>query len=304
MLAKTLEILYNVGGGDNMSTRTASPLRYPGGKTQVYEFVKELVQINRTATYIEPFMGGMGVAIKLLLNDDVQKIMVNDYDKAIYAFWHSVLHDSDNLIAKIENTPITIDEWKLQREIQQNKDSIDDLLLLGFSTFFLNRTNRSGIIKAGVIGGQKQNGIYKLDCRFNKKELINKINSIAEVKDRIRLYNKDAEDFIRLNISKTQNSLTFFDPPYYAKGPGLYTNFYKHEDHLSLANTIKKHMVDKKWIMTYDLNPEILQMYSEYRNENYYLNYSATRPTQGIEYIFYSDNLQIKENTNTLRKVQ
>lgn len=284
--------------------KNISPLRYPGGKSQVYDYVRELVLANNTTTYIEPYMGGMGIALKLLLNHDVQKIMVNDYDKAIYAFWYSVLNYTEQLIDKIETTSITIEEWKVQRDIQNNKDNCDDLLSLGFSTLFLNRTNRSGIIKAGVIGGLKQDGNYKLDCRFNKEKIIEKILLIASMKKHIKLYNMDAEKFIRLNISRTKNSFTFFDPPYYLKGPGLYTNFYKHEDHLSLAETIKKYMCDKNWILTYDVSEEIFKMYNDFQNEKYYLNYSVTKPSKGIEYIFYSHKLIVPAKTNYLKKVQ
>ena len=285
-------------------SKTVTPLRYPGGKSQVYDFVKELIQLNNSTTYIEPYMGGMGVALRLLLNNEVKKIMVNDYDRAIYAFWFSVLNHSEQLIKKIETTPITIDEWKNQRAIQQNKDICDDLLTLGFSTLFLNRTNRSGIIKAGVIGGIRQNGNYKLDCRFNKEKIIKKIRLISSVKNQIKLYNMDAEKFIRLNISKTKNSFTFFDPPYYSKGPGLYTNFYKHDDHQKLANTIDKYMNNKHWILTYDTEKQILDMYSKYRFDIYYLNYSIMKPSKGMEYIFYSPNLIINNETKKLKIVK
>ncbi|MEW4618424.1 DNA adenine methylase [Streptococcus xiaochunlingii] len=284
--------------------RSISPLRYPGGKTQVYEFVRELIELNGSTTYIEPYMGGMGIALKLILDNKVDKIMVNDYDKSIYAFWYSVLNYTDNLIHLIETTPISIEEWKNQRRIQDNKNLSKDLLALGFSTLFLNRTNRSGIIKAGVIGGLQQNGNYKLDCRFNKERIIQNIKLIASMREKIKLYNMDAEKFIRLNISKTKNSFTFFDPPYYAKGPGLYTNFYNHEDHVSLSRTIKKHLKSKNWILTYDVVPEIFQMYNEFRNEKYYLNYSVTKPSKGIEYIFYSDMLDLPQNTINLKKAK
>lgn len=284
--------------------RSISPLRYPGGKTQVYEFVRELIELNGSTTYIEPYMGGMGIALKLILDNKVDKIMVNDYDKSIYAFWYSVLNYTDNLIHLIETTPISIEEWKNQRRIQDNKNSSKDILALGFSTLFLNRTNRSGIIKAGVIGGLQQNGNYKLDCRFNKERIIQNIKLIASMREKIKLYNMDAEKFIRLNISKTKNSFTFFDPPYYAKGPGLYTNFYNHEDHVSLSRTIKKHLKSKNWILTYDVVPEIFQMYNEFRNEKYYLNYSVTKPSKGIEYIFYSDMLDLPQNTINLKKAK
>lgn len=246
----------------------------------------------------------MGVALRLLFNDDVEKIMVNDFDKGIYAFWYSVLNYTEQLIEKIETTPITIEEWKIQRDIQNNKDNCEDLLSLGFSTLFLNRTNRSGIIKAGVIGGLKQNSNYKLDCRFNRKKLSEKISLIASMKNRIQLYNMDAEEFIRSTISKTKNSFTFFDPPYYLKGPGLYTSFYNHENHLSLSETIKKCMLGKKWILTYDISDEILKMYNDFHNEKYYLNYSVTKPNKGIEYMFYSEQLIVPAETKNLRRLQ
>ena len=282
--------------------KNISPLRYQGGKCQIYDYVRELVVANNSTTYIEPYMGGMGIALKLLFNNDGEKIMVNDFDKAIYAFWYSVLNYTEQLIKKIETTPVTIEEWKIQRDIQNNKDNCEDLLSLGFSTLFLNRTNRSGIIKAGVIGGLKQDGDYKLDCRFNREKIIEKITLIASLKKRIKLYNMDAEKFIRLNISRTKNSFTFFDPPYYKKGPGLYTNFYNHENHLSLAQSIKKYMSNKNWILTYDVSDEIFKMYSNLRNEKYYLNYSVTKPSKGIEYIFYSKQLIIPKETQFLKK--
>ena len=218
---------------------TLSPLRYPGSKNKTYNYIKYLVALNNCDTYIEPFVGGGSVAIKLLLNKDVKSIMINDYDKAIYALWYSVLNHTDELIELIKNTEITIEEWHKQKEINKNKEYNNNLLEIGFSTLFLNRTNRSGILKAGVIGGLNQTGNYRLDCRFNKSSIITKIQNMAQYKKNIKLYNKDAEDFIKQNITKTKNSLIFLDPPYYNKGPELYVNFYRKDNHISLANTIK-----------------------------------------------------------------
>ncbi|MGX7776321.1 DNA adenine methylase [Streptococcus pluranimalium] len=275
-----------------MTQNLVTPLRYPGGKTKLYLFVKELIKVNACRTYIEPYAGGAGVALKLLVNNDVQKIMINDFDRAIYSFWYSVLYYTDELIKKIEETPITIDEWYRQKAVYENKLDSCSFLELGFATLFLNRTNRSGILKAGVIGGKLQSGNYKLDCRFNKSEIIKKIKIISGLRSRIKLYNLDAEVFIKRNISKTKNSFTFFDPPYYHKGPGLYTNFYDHEDHFSLSETIKHSMKDKKWMLTYDVSAEIFQMYRMYSNKKYYLNYSISKQVKGIEYLFYSDSLK------------
>lgn len=294
-----LHFLYNRIEVIEMATTT--PLRYPGGKSKTYSYVRELIRLNNCSSYIETYAGGAGVATSLLLNDDVEKIMLNDYDKGIYAFWYSVINNHEALIEMIQTTNITIDEWHKQKEIQQSKEQTNDLLDLGFSTLFLNRTNRSGIIKAGVIGGKSQTGHYKLDCRFNKEDICNRIIRIANERSRIKLYNQDAEEFIKRSVTHTRNSLTFLDPPYYEKGPGLYTNFYKHGDHQSLANTIQKHMQNKHWILTYDTSPNILAMYQDYANVEYYLNYSAGTPSTGIEYMFFSPDLQIGNINDYLR---
>lgn len=275
-----------------MSIKTYSPLRYPGGKHKLTTYVEELIKVKKLdkSTYIEPFCGGAAVALSLLINGHVGNIIINDYDKSIYAFWYSVLNYTNKLCNLIEETDINMDEWYRQKKIQDNKLN-ENLLSLGFSTLFLNRTNRSGIIKAGVIGGKEQKGNYKLDCRFNKEDIIQKIRFIANYKNYIQLYNLDTEELIDDIISKLQHkSFIFFDPPYYNKGATLYTNFYKHNDHLSLANKIKN-IKYHSWILTYDNTPEIKDMYKNFRSEVYKLNYSVQKKHKGEEVIFYSRTL-------------
>src|SRR5690625_4600965 len=182
-----------------------SPLRYPGGKNKTYQYIKHLVINNNISTYIEPFAGGAAVALRLLINGDVKRIIINDYDRSIYAFCYSVICESEKLINRIWNTDIAMEQWHIQKKIQVNKKTAD-LLDLGFSTLFLNRTNRSGIIKAGVIGGKKQNGKYKMDCRFNKETIINRIRLIAKHSERINVCNYDAIEFIEKEIKKTRKS--------------------------------------------------------------------------------------------------
>lgn len=270
-----------------------SPLRYPGGKGKTYKYIRYLVQENNIRTYIEPFAGGSSVGLTLLINGDVDRIIINDIDFGIYALWYTIKNNSDALINLIENTEITMNEWYKQKEIQKEKDSSNsDLLKLAFSTLFLNRTNRSGIIKAGVIGGKKQNGKYKLDCRFNKEKIIKRIQKISELSNNIEVYNLDAKDFIKEVIINTENSFTFFDPPYYVKGPELYTNFYTHKDHIELSDSIKKFMKNHFWIITYDITDEIKDLYQDFKHYQYYLNYSIAKPSKGLEYIFFSSNLE------------
>ena len=222
-----------------------SPLRYPGGKNKTYQYVKYLVENNNIDTYIEPFCGGAAVALKLLLNNNVKRIMLNDFDRSIYAMWFSILHDTEAFIKRVREAEFSIEEWDRQQEIQKNKENAD-LLTLGFSTFYLNRTNRSGIIQAGPIGGRNQIGNYKMNCRYNTEVLVNKIELIAKNKNKIGLYNLDAIEFIKNNIRRTKRSLTFFDPHYFVKGKQLNTNFYEYIDHIELRDTIDKYVSSEK----------------------------------------------------------
>lgn len=280
-----------------------SPLRYPGGKFKLYKFISRLVANNHCSTYIEPFAGGSAISLALLFEGVVKRVMINDYDFSIFCFWDSVLNRTDDLIKLIQVTPVTIDEWHRQKSIRE-KIYDNDPLKVGFSTFFLNRTNRSGIIdKAGPIGGQEQNGNYSIECRFNKEDLIERIIKISKYKDAIRLYNMDAMDFIEAEITKTRNSFTFFDPPYYKKGRGLYTNFYNHGDHENLAKTIGSLMSNRKWIVTYDTATEIKEMYSNYDFLTFNLSYTLQEKKSGSEYMFFSRKISRLQNESELLKI-
>jgi DNA adenine methylase len=267
-----------------------SPLRYPGGKNKTYEYVKQLVLVNDCTTYIEPFAGGAAVALKLLLEGMVKKIIINDFDRSIYALWYSIINYPNRLIDLIIDTEITMDEWYIQKEVQKNKET-ESLLNLGFSTLFLNRTNRSGIIKGGVIGGKEQTSNYTLDCRFPKEKIIQKITDISKLSAKIELYNLNALDFIDEVIKRTRKSFTFFDPPYFNKGPSLYTNFYCKDDHLELSEKIQNELKNRKWIITYDNAIEIANMYNKLDYIEYYLSYTAQDKKKGIEFMFFSKNL-------------
>ena len=273
-----------------------SPLRYPGGKNRLSSFISQICVDNQiNGHYIEPFAGGASVALYLLLENKVNKITINDVDKSIYAFWYSVLHNSKKLCKLIEKTPITVKEWKKQKEIQRNKKN-HSLLKLGFSTLFLNRTNFSGIIKGGPIGGLNQKGKYKICCRFNKEEVIKKIKRIANEKNRINLFNLDAIDLInKIQIEQgTPNTIFYFDPPYYLKGSTLYLNFYKDKDHKRLSRAIKK-IKNSYWIVSYDNTKEINKIYSWVKKKMFFsLTHFAHKPKDGNEVLFF-------KNTFTLR---
>ena len=272
-----------------------SPLRYPGGKNRLSKFISKIcIDNNINGHYIEPFAGGASVALYLLMENKISKITINDLDKSIYAFWYSVLNNTKKLCKLIEKTPITIEEWNKQKKIQKNKDE-SSLLELGFSTLFLNRTNFSGIITGGPLGGIKQNGNYKLDCRFNKNEIIKRIKRIAQKKEKINLYNLDALDLINEIKKESSNKKTifYFDPPYYLKGSTLYLNSYNDEDHKRLSEAIKK-IKKISWIISYDNTKEINNLYRWVRNKEYFnLKYFVYNLREGKEVLFFKNNLKL-----------
>ena len=273
-----------------------SPLRYPGGKFKLYKYVAELVKENNCATYIEPFCGGAAIALELLFEGVVNDVIINDYDYTIFCFWNSVLHETKEFVQLIMDTQINMDEWRKQKAVRAELDTHSSLEI-GFSTFFLNRTNRSGIIdKAGPIGGYNQQGNYPMDCRFNKQHLISQIEKIAELKDHIVIYNMEALDFIEEIILRKKNSFVFFDPPYYGKGPGLYTNFY----HVNLANAILQRLNNRKWIVTYDNVNPIKAMYKRVQSFEFELQYALQRKRLSSEVMFLSRALQRPANEGNL----
>lgn len=240
---------------------TESPLRYPGGKTQLSPFVIDLLRANDLygGVYAEPFAGGAGVAWRLLLNGDVGEVWLNDIDPALFAFWSTVVKDPDPLCDRIERTKVTMWQWRKQRAALHDVESSP--IELAYATLFLNRTNRSGILKAGVIGGKNQDGNYKLDCRFNKTELINKIQRIHAYRDVIKVTKLDAEKCIRKwEKCLPARGLINIDPPYFVQGSELYLSFYAPKDHARLALLIRNLRVP--WMLTYDDVPEIASLYT------------------------------------------
>lgn len=269
-----------------------SPLRYPGGKSKLIPYIIETLHLNNLegGVYVEPFAGGAAIAWHLLIKGHVEKVYINDLDPSIFAFWYSVLNYTEHLCELIELTPVTIDEWHKQKSIYSSSNP--KLINRGFATFFLNRTNRSGIINAGVIGGQSQDGNYKIDCRFNKTRLIEQIKNIADRRERIHLSNLDAVDFISEILPDIEDKcLVNIDPPYYKKGKELYQNFLGHDDHCMLFESVKG--IKKPWIVTYDDTPEIIEIYRDFTPRLFGLTYTAQIKRKGKEVIIHNPDSKI-----------
>ncbi len=220
-------------------------------------YVKALLKANRLTDgeYVEPYAGGAAIALELLFHEYVSQIHINDLSKPVHSFWKAVLDDTDALCDLILKTPLNVKTWDKQKRILERSEELGGTRELGFATFYLNRTNRSGILNGGIIGGRDQSGLWKIDARFNAKELVHRIESIAKMRDRISLTRKDAFSFLESGLKKwPAHTLIYLDPPYCVKGRDLYYDFYGQGDHGKIAALmVQPHQ--QRWIVCYDNVP-------------------------------------------------
>lgn len=275
-----------------------SPLRYPGGKRFISSKLMKIIESNGPIdNYIEPFAGGAGAALHLLFNNKVKNILLNDYDNFISSFWSAILNQKTSLVKLISKTRVSIRHYKKRKQIFNDIQNTSTLQT-AFTTLYLNRCNRSGILRAGPIGGYDQKGTWKINARFNKKEIIKKIEDIFEKRNRIRIFNEDAVSFLRntmptlgLDLTKT---LVYLDPPYYEQGPSLYRTFYNNEQHTEL----KEYLTDElnvKWVLSYDDVPYINELYEGTRINGIRKNHFANKTKLGKEIVILSDNCNFED---------
>ncbi len=261
-----------------MIGRNPSPLRYPGGKVSLCEVLKSIIYANgkQGGTYVEPFAGGAGAGLKLLREGHVDSVVINDADRSIYSFWKCVMGRTGELVKRVKAAKLTMPEWRHQRDVYRRpgrRSEID----VGFAAFYLNRCNRSGIIKnGGPIGGIEQKGEWKLDARFNREDLAERIEELASYGDRITVLRRDARDLVGEldRFADVSRCFVYADPPYYVKGRELYLNHFDDDDHMGFAEAIRE-QAGLSWVATYDDVARIRELYDGDQIMRFNLRYSA-----------------------------
>lgn len=279
-----------------------SPLRYPGGKGKLAKFMVAVVRENDLSDgrYIEPYAGGAGIAWELLITGVVRRVVINDISPHVSAFWTCVLGQTDDLCRRIREAPLTVEEWDRQKAVfarPQDSSTLD----LGFSCFYLNRTNRSGILNGGLIGGRSQNANWCMDARFNREDLIRRITKIAEFAGRIEVSCKDAIMFLRERWNSFgKKDLIYADPPYFKKGRMLYYDAYGPDDHADVAALLAE-LSGTSWVVSYDDVDEIRRLYEPAPRLEYSIGYSARRRSRGREIMFFSKGMAIPDLVAPMR---
>ena len=279
------------------SNKLYTPLRYPGGKARFAPFVSDLMHRNglEGGHYLEPYAGGAGVALELLFAGTAEEVHINDADPAVHDFWIAATEQTDDLIHMVKTEPVTMTAWYHWRSVMF-KEVDAGPLERGFATLFMNRCNRSGILKAGVIGGKAQTGNYTLEARFIREALVTRLRRIGDHASRIHVYGEDALGLLqRCHKFLPKKALVYLDPPYYVKGQGLYRNFYGHDDHVAIAKLLQSSKFRRPWMVSYDNVEEIRVMYPYAQTLSYGLNYTAQRRYQGAEIMLFDPALQVEE---------
>ncbi len=279
-----------------------SPLRYPGGKSCIFPFVSSLISENRLegCKYIEPYAGGAGLALRLLYGEYAESIVINDLDPLVHAFWSACVSESDRLIEWIERTPVTVGTWRRCKETISQKNPVDKFDL-ATSFFFLNRTNTSGILNGGIIGGLQQTGKYKIDARYNKAGLIQRIEKVARFSSRIEVTSIDGIALIKNYLSHTNKTFLYLDPPYYEKGSNLYLNAYKDADHMRLSQYVRR--LSTPWLLSYDNSSFITNLYQPFEKCAYKLQHSTSNKI-GDEVLVFSGKILFEKSLKLLNKVR
>lgn len=245
-----------------------SPLRYPGSKRSLFSFIKKTFEINKIhpSIFIEPFAGGASVALQMLQENLTDQIILVDVDPWITSFWQTVFFDTDWLVEQIYSIDVTIEKW---HELKgSNPTSTRDQAL---TCFFLNRTSFSGILEASVgpIGGKEQKSIYKIDCRFMRDTLSNRIRQASLFKERVHaIWNCSWIEGIRKVRSEQENGKVprsglffYLDPPFFEEAYALYRFYFTEKDHLELRDYLLT--LKDNWLLSYDSAEQVNLLYGE-----------------------------------------
>ena len=271
-----------------------SPLRYPGGKARLGPYFARLLasQSIDIETYCEPYAGGAGAGLYLLVEGHVERLIINDLNPGVAAFWRAILEHTDAFIDQLDRCDVDLDNWHHQRAVYRSPQGRTDLEL-GFATYFLNRANRSGILSARPIGGLEQTGRWKIDARFNKPDLTARILNISKYASHISVEQQPATDLlVRLN-RRTRPVFLYVDPPYIAQGDELYMTEHTWADHNRLANLLRKS--PHPWVLTYDNGERIRGLYPDVRCARFNISHTAQTQKVGKELMFFSRGLRVPD---------
>jgi DNA adenine methylase len=263
-----------------------SPLRYPGSKQALVDYVIRFLDANdfRGREWVEPCAGGASVALSLLSRGAVCRATIVEKDPLVYAFWKCLKTQPALLCHLVHGLNITLETWN-QFQKYRSADALKKypLIELALAGLFFNRANYSGIIGANPIGGMSQSSDYKIDCRFTKSTVIDRMIAASLVMDKMTVVRGDVVSYLRRNSERLiqDNSVVYVDPPYVLQGKKLYRHHFKTRDHMRLAEFLNA--APFPWLVSYDNVPFVVELFRGQKVRPIWLKYTVRRARRADE---------------------
>jgi DNA adenine methylase len=272
-----------------------SPFRYPGSKAGLADYTTTFINENLLTgcRFYETHAGGGALGLALLSRGVISKLTLIERDPLIYAFWKAATTRCDELCAELKKIEVSLATWNALQRYRRIRNPTDtSIVRLGLAGLFFNRTNFSGVLAAGPIGGMKQGSRYKISCRFNRDDLIQRIVAINTHAREISIVYSDAVSFLRRNARQmSTHSLAYIDPPYYQQGPRLYRYHYSARQHQRLAEFICAQQFP--WFVSYDRHPAVRKLFDGQKVVPITLNYAVKEARRAEELLI--SNLALPE---------
>ena len=270
---------------------SVTPLRYPGGKTWLLDYVKAFARFHKlsSTTIVEPYGGSASISVGLIRSQLVTDATVCERDPLIVAFWNVAIHRNEELIEYLSSLEINMETWYgLRRYLDLEKTNLQNELEAAGAFLFFNRTNYSGIIKGGPLGGKKQLSKYKLNCRFNKGRIADKIRSLKALEDKLKIIQIDGLEYMKNHALQSPDNVFFYvDPPYYGAGKDLYRFYFTDFDHQQLSAFLTG--TEIPWLLSYDDAEFIRNLYQKKSNLPVYTDYQSGHLRRGVKELLISN---------------
>lgn len=260
-----------------------TPLRYPGGKSKAIKTLSPWFPEN-FKEYREPFIGGGSIAFYVSQAYPNVPIWVNDLYIPLYNFWTQLRDNGDNLSEKLKEIKSTVSNFSTQDEkdsahkelFDQCKIDIDkqDGLDRAVSFFILNKCSFSGLT---------ENSTFSVTASRSNFSFvgIEKLKSYSKLMKTWKITNLD---YSKVMHHKGSDVFVFLDPPYdikdflYGKDREMHKSF----DHEKFSKEVNK--CKHKFMITYNLNDRLVEMYNDYYLREWKLRYSmAHRGEKGTD---------------------
>ena len=249
-------------------------LRYPGGKSKATKTLSPWFP-RYFKEYREPFIGGGSIAIDITKANPDIPVWINDLYVPLYNFWIQLRDCGQDLSESVREQKEKMLESGTQDEkdkfakdlFNQYADEIDtyDNFQKAVAFFIMNKCSYSGLTENSTFSRTAANSNFSLVGA-------DKLAQFSELIKNWKITNIDYSEV--MNADGPENTFVFLDPPYDIKDflYGKNREMHKKFDHYLFAARVFK--CPHKFMITYNVNDRLLELYKDYYLEYWKLRYS------------------------------